>query len=122
MRASSLHQSPAVRQTIAAPTADLLDANTAAQIRYRRKKDKDAAADKKAATLTSEEPVHDGPLSSIIISSSGNNIDDVSSSAKPESMAHRAAGFSAEGDAKISAAAVLSGMGAVPSGAISTAC
>jgi hypothetical protein len=128
MRASSLQESPAVRQTIAAPTADLLDANTAAQIRYRRKMTKDAVADKKAATLTCEEPVHDGPLSSVIVSSSsGSNIDDVSSSSssKAESMAHRAAGFSAEGDAKISAAAVLSGMGAVPqssSGAISTAC
>lgn len=124
MRPSSVQENSAVRHTIAAPTADILDANTAAQIRYRRKKNKDAAADKNASstatTLTSETPVHDGPSSSI---SSGSTTDDGSN--KTESMAHRAAGFSAEGDAKISAAAVLSGMGAVPQNSnevISTAC
>lgn len=76
------------------PSPHVLDANTAAQIRYRRK----ALQKDEPKKDESVEPVHDP----------------IKNDAKKDSIAQRAAGFSADGDEKVNMAAVLSGMGAVP--------
>jgi hypothetical protein len=82
------------------PSPHVLDANTAAQIRFRRK-----SLLKEESKEESCEPVHDA------------DEDDDDDDGSKESMAQRAAGFSADGDKKVNMAAVLSGMGAVPQNA-----
>lgn len=86
------------------PSPHVLDANTAAQIRYRRKALQKDEPKKEEETC---EPVHDSERNE----------------PKRESIAQRAAGFSADENDKVNMAAVLSGMGAVPQNAqvVSTA-
>jgi len=83
-------------------SAQKLDANTAAQIRFRHDQEREGEGEAAAAanSKVTSEPVRD------VIS--GEAAD------KKESMKQRAMGFSAEGSAKVDMAAVLSGMGAVP--------
>lgn len=85
------------------PSPHVLDANTAAQIRYRRQslqKDnskKEESQKDESPTEETNEPVHDAE-----------------NEESRESISRRAAGFSADGGGKVDMAAVLSGMGAVP--------
>mmetsp|Transcript_9837 Transcript_9837/g.18848 ORF Transcript_9837/g.18848 Transcript_9837/m.18848 type:complete len:602 (+) Transcript_9837:283-2088(+) len=85
------------------PAPHVLDANTSAQIRYRREAlQKDGS---KREDLQKDEP-------------QGEEVDepvhDAENEESRESIARRAAGFSADGDGKVDMAAVLSGMGALP--------
>ena len=93
--------SPAIAKSPRITQPHLLDANTAAQISFRRRKvapkPETPATTPPPETEESSEPIKDP---------------------KPEdqsheSLAHRAAGFSVEGE-KVDMAAVLSGMGAIP--------
>jgi hypothetical protein len=93
------------RPTNSMTSPHVLDANTAAQIRYRRKSTQKTEAPKKEDFgIECSEPVHDPEE-------------------KKDSISQRAAGFSAEGDEKVSMAAVMAGMGAIPQNAqvVSTA-
>ena len=87
---------PAMQRAAAPSQLSILDANTAAQIQYRRH----AATTKPEESKAKKDDSHDEPVHD-------------SSDDRRTSLSRRAAGFSADQDEKVNMAAVLSGMGAV---------
>jgi len=103
-------------QPKAATAPHLLDANTAAQIRYRRKSQQTPVKGTgKVATATAKTTLNpDSGVQQPVVDHSTGSDENSTTDGDKQSMAQRAAGFSADGAEKVDMAAVLSGMGAIP--------